>query len=172
MRRWSWPREPKRKAGHGQSHLCSHAAPAATRRFSERADVLTSQPRCKTNGQQIDRSLAWPGSDHTPMHAPRRPSRRCTTSMCCFELEPGARPREDEQVVNEPAQNTAKRARSVSARESCSSDDGRVRALVVRASVRGARGAAKLASSVRAPCTLQRHPSGRRGPETRCYPSV
>ena len=39
---------------------------------------------------------------------------------------------EDEHVFNEPAQTTAERARSVSARESCSSDDGRVRALVVR----------------------------------------
>jgi hypothetical protein len=41
--------------------------------------------------------------------------------MCSFELEPGACPREDEQVVNEPAQNTVERARIVSARESCSS---------------------------------------------------
>ena len=41
--------------------------------------------------------------------------------MCSFELEPGARPREDEQVVDEPAQNTVERARIVSARESCSS---------------------------------------------------
>ena len=42
--------------------------------------------------------------------------------MCSFELEPGARPREDEQVVDEPAQNTVERARIVSSRESCGSD--------------------------------------------------
>ena len=41
--------------------------------------------------------------------------------MCSFELEPGARPRENEQFVNEPAQNTVERARIVSVRESCSS---------------------------------------------------
>ena len=67
-----------------------------------------------------------------PPARPLHSRRRWTTSMCSFELEPGARPREDEQVVDEPAQNTVERARIVSARESCSSDDGRVRALGVR----------------------------------------
>ena len=46
--------------------------------------------------------------------------------MCSFELEPGACPREDEQVVNEPAQNTVERARIVSGGESCGSDGARV----------------------------------------------
>ena len=46
--------------------------------------------------------------------------------MCSFELEPGARPREDEQVVNEPAQNTVERARIVSGGESCGSVGARV----------------------------------------------
>ena len=56
---------------------------------------------------------------------------------------------EDEHVFNEPAQTTAERARSVSARESCCTV--RVRALVVPgASGRGACGAAELASTVRA----------------------
>ena len=66
--------------------------------------------------------------------------------MCSFELEPGACPREDEQVVNEPAQNTVERARIVSGGSRVGLPV-RMRALVVRSSGRGARGAAELASS-------------------------
>ena len=108
-------------------------------------------------------------SGHVP---PRHGNRRCTSSMCGFELEPGAQGPRASKPSTKPAQTTAERARIVSARESFSSDAAQVGVLVVRASGRGKRGASGLASSAWALCTLQRCWAQRTSPATGCHPSV
>ena len=102
-------------AGGSRRHARARRPCSAARMSVDR--VVGSRPaRSFVCGGPRLRVDLWRPPAH-PLHS----RRRWTTSMCSFELEPGACPREDEQVVNEPAQNTVERARIVSARESCSS---------------------------------------------------
>ena len=116
-------------SGRGRSQLMLSSAAGGSRRHA-RAQRPCSAAKMQADrvvGSRPARSFVCGGPRlrvdlWRPPARPLHSRRRWTTSMCSFELEPGARPREDEQVVDEPAQNTIERARIVSARESCSSD--------------------------------------------------